>query len=83
MVCIQLLRDSHDLSPLLINTVLRDLASRNVITIAMALAASCYLIPPDQAGSVLSMVVDKLNNSNVSSTNFLEEPPSSIILLQW
>ncbi|KAK3919365.1 AP-4 complex subunit epsilon-1 [Frankliniella fusca] len=64
MVCVQLLKDSHQLSMLLVNTIIRDLASRNMVTIAMALAATCHLIPADQASSVLPMVADKLTHSN-------------------
>lgn len=64
MVCVQLLKDSHQLSMLLVNTIIRDLASRNMVTIAMALAATCHLIPPDQAPAVLPMVADKLSHSN-------------------
>lgn len=64
MVCVNLLKDSHQLSMLLVNTIIRDLASRNMVTIAMALAATCHLIPADQASSVLPMVADKLTHSN-------------------
>lgn len=64
-MCVQLFKDSHQLSMLLVNTIIRDLASRNMVTMAMALAATCHLIPPDQASAVLPMVVDKLTHSNV------------------
>lgn len=64
MVCVQLLKDCHQLSMLLVNTIIRDLASRNMVTISMALAATCHLIPPDQASAVLPMVADKLSHSN-------------------
>ncbi|XP_071446746.1 AP-4 complex subunit epsilon-1-like [Hetaerina americana] len=73
LFCSYLLEPSHELSLLMVNTILRDLSlptsigasyddSQDPFAVAAALTASCYLIPLDSISSVLPHVVDKLNH---------------------
>ncbi|XP_069674003.1 AP-4 complex subunit epsilon-1-like [Periplaneta americana] len=62
LACSFLLHESDPLSVLLVNTILRDLTSKNIFVIAMALSASCHFIPPDQAPALLPLVDDKLKH---------------------
>ncbi|XP_067004637.2 AP-4 complex subunit epsilon-1 isoform X2 [Anabrus simplex] len=58
------LQEQHPLSVLLVNTIVRDLSSRNIMILAMALTATCYLIPSNQAPTVLPLIADRLNHQN-------------------
>lgn len=64
LACVCLLKRSDPLTVLLVNTILRDLNSKNVLCISMALTAACSLIPTDQASVFLPLAVEKLKHSN-------------------
>lgn len=66
LACAFLLRECDSLSVLLVNTVIRDLTSKNVYVVAMALCASCHVIPPDHVTVLLPVLEDRLKHSNVS-----------------
>ncbi|XP_049939262.1 AP-4 complex subunit epsilon-1-like isoform X1 [Schistocerca serialis cubense] len=64
LACVCLLKRSDPLTVLLVNTILRDISSKNVLCISMALTAACSLIPTDQASVFLPLAVEKLKHSN-------------------
>jgi hypothetical protein len=66
LACAFLLYESDSLSVLLVNTVIRDLTCKNIYVVAMALCASCHIIPPDQMVVLLPVLQEKLKHPNVS-----------------
>ncbi|KAG8222241.1 hypothetical protein J437_LFUL001439 [Ladona fulva] len=73
LFCSYLLGSSHELSLLMVNTMVRDLApqssavspydsSNNPIAVGAALSATCYLTPLDSVSTLLPLVLDKLNH---------------------
>ncbi|XP_046391335.1 AP-4 complex subunit epsilon-1-like [Ischnura elegans] len=72
LFCSYLLEPTHELSLLMVNTILRDLSlqssiasyddSQDPFAVAAALAAACYLIPVDSISTILPHVLDKLNH---------------------
>ncbi|KAJ8417056.1 hypothetical protein AAFF_G00282830 [Aldrovandia affinis] len=61
-VCL-FLNESHDLLLLLVNTVLKDLQSTNLIDVCMALTVVSQIFPKDMIPAVLPLVEDKLTHS--------------------
>ncbi|XP_036391210.1 AP-4 complex subunit epsilon-1 [Megalops cyprinoides] len=57
------LNESHDLLLLLVNTVLKDLQSTNLIEVCMALTVVSQIFPKDMIPAVLPLVEDKLTHS--------------------
>ncbi|MBN3313376.1 AP4E1 protein, partial [Atractosteus spatula] len=57
------LNESHDLLLLLVNTVLKDLQSTNLIEVCMALTVASQIFPKDMIPAVLPLVEDKLTHS--------------------
>nr|XP_023672930.1 AP-4 complex subunit epsilon-1 [Paramormyrops kingsleyae] len=57
------LREGHDLLLLLVNTVLKDLQSTNLIEVCMALTVVSQIFPKDMIPAVLPLVEDKLTHS--------------------
>lgn len=66
LACAFLLHEGDSLSVLLVNTVIRDLTCKNIYVVAMALCASCHIIPPDQVTVLLPVLEEKLKHPNVS-----------------
>ncbi|KAF4531430.1 hypothetical protein B566_EDAN004198 [Ephemera danica] len=62
-----LLKEGHELCLLLVNTLVRDLASSNVAVIGMALTALCSApLPPDACPTLLPALRDRLAHQTVS-----------------
>ncbi|XP_067827542.1 AP-4 complex subunit epsilon-1 [Heptranchias perlo] len=57
------LNESHELLLLLVNTVLKDLQSINLLEVCMALTVASQLFPPDMIPAVLPLVEEKLQHS--------------------
>ncbi|XP_069767421.1 AP-4 complex subunit epsilon-1 isoform X2 [Narcine bancroftii] len=57
------LNESHELLLLLVNTVLKDLQSTNLLEVCMALTVGSQLFPPDMIPAVLPLVEEKLQHS--------------------
>uniref|UniRef100_UPI00398F81D8 AP-4 complex subunit epsilon-1 isoform X2 n=1 Tax=Pristiophorus japonicus TaxID=55135 RepID=UPI00398F81D8 len=57
------LNESHELLLLLVNTVLKDLQSTNLLEVCMALTVASQLFPPDMIPAVLPLVEEKLQHS--------------------
>lgn len=57
------LNESHELLLLLVNTVLKDLQSTNLIEVCMALTVASQIFPKDMIPAVLPLVEDKLQHS--------------------
>ncbi|XP_068595563.1 AP-4 complex subunit epsilon-1 [Brachionichthys hirsutus] len=57
------LNENHELLVLLVNTVLKDLQSTNLIEVCMALTAVSQMFPKDMIPAILPLVEDKLNHS--------------------
>ncbi|XP_021918048.1 AP-4 complex subunit epsilon-1-like isoform X2 [Zootermopsis nevadensis] len=62
LACAFLLRECDSLSVLLVNTIFRDLTSKNMYVVAMALSASCHLVSPDQVTVLLPVLEEKLKH---------------------
>ncbi|XP_003967796.2 AP-4 complex subunit epsilon-1 [Takifugu rubripes] len=56
------LNESHELLLLLVNTVLKDLQSTNLIEVCMALTVVSQIFPKDMIPAILPLVEEKLNN---------------------
>ncbi|CAG05538.1 unnamed protein product [Tetraodon nigroviridis] len=56
------LNEGHELLLLLVNTVLKDLQSTNLIEVCMALTVVSQIFPKDMIPAVLPLVEEKLNN---------------------
>ncbi|KAM6936963.1 AP-4 complex subunit epsilon-1 [Xenentodon cancila] len=56
------LNESHELLLLLVNTVLKDLQSTNLIEVCMALTVVSQLFPKDMIPAILPLVEEKLNH---------------------
>uniref|UniRef100_A0A8C7YHK1 AP-4 complex subunit epsilon n=1 Tax=Oryzias sinensis TaxID=183150 RepID=A0A8C7YHK1_9TELE len=56
------LNESHELLLLLVNTVLKDLQSTNLIEVCMALTVVCQIFPKDMIPVILPIVEEKLNH---------------------
>lgn len=57
------LNESHELLLLLVNTVLKDLQSTNLIEVCMALTVVSQMFPKDMIPAILPLVEEKLNHS--------------------
>lgn len=57
-----LLHEDHELTILLVQTILRDLRSANYLDICSAMTALCRLLNADLAPAVYPAVIDKLNH---------------------
>uniref|UniRef100_A0A1A7WDU6 AP-4 complex subunit epsilon n=1 Tax=Iconisemion striatum TaxID=60296 RepID=A0A1A7WDU6_9TELE len=57
------LTESHELLLLLVNTVLKDLQSTNLIEVCMALTVVSQMFPKDMIPAILPLVEEKLNHS--------------------
>ncbi|XP_023710793.1 AP-4 complex subunit epsilon-1 isoform X2 [Cryptotermes secundus] len=62
LACAFLLRECDSLAVLLVNTILRDLTSKNIYVVAMALCASCHVFPHDQVTVLLPVLEEKLKH---------------------
>ncbi|KAF3688720.1 AP-4 complex subunit epsilon-1 [Channa argus] len=56
------LNESHELLLLLVNTVLKDLQSTNLIEVCMALTVVSQIFPKDMIPAILPLVEEKLNH---------------------
>ncbi|CAL8356827.1 unnamed protein product [Lota lota] len=56
------LNESHELLLLLVNTVLKDLQSTNLIEVCMALTVVSQVFPKDMIPAILPLVEEKLNH---------------------
>ncbi|CAJ1056492.1 AP-4 complex subunit epsilon-1 [Xyrichtys novacula] len=56
------LNESHELLLLLVNTVLKDLQSTNLIEVCMALTVVSQMFPKDMIPAILPLVEEKLNH---------------------
>ncbi|XP_024137515.1 AP-4 complex subunit epsilon-1 [Oryzias melastigma] len=56
------LNENHELLLLLVNTVLKDLQSTNLIEVCMALTVVCQIFPKDMIPAILPIVEEKLNH---------------------
>ena len=65
LACTLLLNDSSDLILLLINTIIKDLGSKNVIEINTALTAAVYLTPKDVAPMMIPILLEKTTHTKV------------------
>jgi hypothetical protein len=79
LACAFLLRECDSLSVLLVNTIFRDLTSKNMYVVAMALSASCHLIPPDQVTVLLPVLEEKLKHPSVSSLPVIRDCGDTLI----
>ena len=61
-----LLRPTDELAVLLINTLLGDLRSPDVLVVCTALNMVCHLVTADSAATFLAPVTDKLKHRQVS-----------------
>ncbi|CAL1595065.1 unnamed protein product [Knipowitschia caucasica] len=61
-VCL-FLKENHELLLLLVNTVLKDLQSTNLIEVCMALTVVSQMFPKDMIPAILPLVEEKLNHS--------------------
>ena len=61
-----LLRPTDDLAVLLINTLLGDLRSPDVLVVCTALNMVCHLVTADSAATFLPAVLDKLKHRQVN-----------------
>ncbi|XP_039214692.1 AP-4 complex subunit epsilon-1 isoform X2 [Crotalus tigris] len=57
------LHENHELLVLLVNTVVKDLQSTNLMEVCMALTAASQLFPQEMIPAVLPLVEDKLQHS--------------------
>ncbi|XP_013869028.1 AP-4 complex subunit epsilon-1 [Austrofundulus limnaeus] len=57
------LNESHELLLLLVNTVLKDLQSTNLIEVCMALTVVSQMFPKDMIPAILPLVEEKLSHS--------------------
>lgn len=57
------LNENHELLLLLVNTVLKDLQSTNLIEVCMALTVVSQMFPKDMIPAILPFVEEKLNHS--------------------
>nr|CAG8500495.1 8026_t:CDS:10 [Entrophospora candida] len=62
LACSLFLHETHELSIMLINTILKDLQSNDHLEICAALTALCHLLNPDMKPAVIGIVEDKLNH---------------------
>ncbi|XP_059479239.1 AP-4 complex subunit epsilon-1-like isoform X1 [Neocloeon triangulifer] len=64
VACCCLLNETNELNLLLVNTLVRDLASKNVAIVGLALCALCSApLPTEVIPSILPAVLDRLNHS--------------------
>ncbi|XP_059191525.1 AP-4 complex subunit epsilon-1 [Centropristis striata] len=56
------LNESHELLLLLVNTVLKDLQSTNLVEVCMALTVVSQMFPKDMIPAILPLVEEKLNH---------------------
>ncbi|XP_063169951.1 AP-4 complex subunit epsilon-1 [Candoia aspera] len=57
------LHENHELLVLLVNTVVKDLQSTNLMEVCMALTAASQLFPQEMIPAVLPLIEDKLQHS--------------------
>ena len=65
LACTLLLNESSDLILLLINTIIKDLGSKNVLEINIALTAAIYLTPKDVGPMMIPILLDKTTHTKV------------------
>ena len=65
LACCMLLDEESDLLLLLVNTIVRDLKSDNVIEINMALITAAQLIPPEMVPMIFPIVLQRSKHSKV------------------
>ena len=59
LACSLLLQDTDEESLLLVNTLVKDLASRNVLEVNMALTAMAHLAPPETTAMTAPLLLEK------------------------
>ncbi len=67
LACCLLLEDSDEETLLLVNTLVKDLGSKNVVEVNIALTAMAHLTPPETAAMVVPLLLDKTAHSKVGS----------------
>ena len=65
LACTLLLNESSDLTLLLINTIIKDLGSKNVVEINTALTAAVYLTPREVAPMIIPILLEKTTHTKV------------------
>ena len=63
MACVMFLQEKDDLILLLINTIMRDLQSKNEAENNMALIAAAYLVPREMTPMLIPIVIEKTQHS--------------------
>ena len=63
LAAVMFIHENDDLILLLINTILRDLKSTNLLENNMALVTAAYLVPKEMSGMILPILVEKANHS--------------------
>ena len=63
MGCVALLKEDSDLILLLINTIVRDLQSSNIVENNMALMTASALVPKDMAAMLVPTIIEKTAHS--------------------
>ena len=65
LACVMLLEPSDELILLLVNTVIKDLRSKNVMEVNLALNAAIYLTPKEMTPMILPIIMEKSTHKNV------------------
>ena len=66
------LHEDHELTILLVQTILRDLKSNNYLDVISAMTALCRLLNTDLAPAVYPAVIDKLTHSKYEEMNVMD-----------
>lgn len=67
LACTLLLKESDELILLLINTIIKDLSSKNIMEINIALSAVVYLTPVEMAPMLVPILLEKLTHAKVTT----------------
>ena len=63
LAAVMFLEEDDDLILLLINTILRDLKSNDLLETNMALVTAAYLVPKEMSGMILPILIEKTSHS--------------------
>ena len=70
LACCLMLKESDELILLLINTVMKDLKSKNVMEVNIALIAAIHLTPKEMFPMVLPLIYEKTTHTKVKKGAF-------------
>ncbi|KAL0242657.1 hypothetical protein GEMRC1_005220 [Eukaryota sp. GEM-RC1] len=79
LVCSLCLHPDHDLLVLLVNSLQRDLKSKNPLVIAFALAAACRLLPAEMIPAVIDLVANLIDHK----LPLVRKRPSPVSTPSW